>query len=559
MARRVFQLFLIAGLLTAALAVIPTSADAAAGTPTVNGLYFGDGDEANYYFLMEGTNGRGDVYYNLTGNTLYLLMLVDESVNDNVFGWSKKHHPDRPYVESAGWGQEHSAQKLIGSDHLEAGVSCGDLSWQWSQDYVYRRSDYLRPKLAQNIPFQTDWLSDPYGPDGGGTPPPGLIASASSMQWNFNNTEWDYTLDWTRIGNKQWKSPDVDGDDDVATDGWPGYNSAVKWEWPMVYEIAIDLDASGCQGYPLQVQIFSAHNSPAKDGEGEDLPIPPVALIDYGDAPDSYGTLLTSDGARHYVVPNGPVLGADVDAEADGQPNADATGDDLLDGNNDNNGAVFATDLVAGREAQVKVTGTAGARLDAWIDWNGNGVFDAGERIVDSLVLTGAADTLTFTVPPDAVEGDTYARFRVSSAGGLSPTGLAADGEVEDYLVDPHAPTAVTLSAFKATPSEGAIIIEWETASELDLWSFDITRAETPEGPRARLNEDVIPSQAPGSVLGNSYEYSDLKVVPGQVYYYWLEAVDGSGQATVYGPVSAAASQPHTSYRVFLPCITNGP
>jgi len=62
MTRHLFQLALIIGLLSATLTVIPT-AEAAAGTPTVNGLYFGDGDEANYYFLMGGTSGRGDVYY----------------------------------------------------------------------------------------------------------------------------------------------------------------------------------------------------------------------------------------------------------------------------------------------------------------------------------------------------------------------------------------------------------------------------------------------------------------------------------------------------------------
>jgi len=558
MTRHLFQLALIIGLLSATLTVIPT-AEAAAGTPPVNGLYFGDGDEANYYFLMGGTSGRGDVYYNLTGNTLYVLMLVDEGVNDNVFGWSKKHDPDRAYVESAGWGQEHTANKLIGSDHLEAGVSCGDLSWQWSQDYVYR-SGYLPPKLAQNIPFQTDWLSDPYGSDGGGTPPPGLIASASSMQWNFNNTEWDYTLDWARIGNKQWKSPDVDGDDDVATDGWPGYNSAVKWEWPMVYEMAIDLDASGCESYPLMVQIFSAHNSPPKSGD-EDLPIPPVALIDYSDAPDSYGTLLASDGARHYVIPNGPVLGTGVDAEADGQPDPAATGDDLLDGNNDNDGVVFLTDFVSGQEARIQVMGTAGAKLDAWIDWNGNGVFDEGERIATSLELTGGADVLTFTVPADAVEGDTYARFRVSSAGGLAPTGLALDGEVEDYLIDPHGPTAVTLSAFEATPAEGAIVVKWETATELDVLGFYVTRADSSDGPQVKLNADLIPSQAPGSPAGASYQYVDQGAEPGQVYYYWLEAVDAYGQSAEHGPVSATGSQVQApaKYRVFLPWITRGP
>lgn len=49
------------------------------------------------------------------------------------------------------------------------------------------------------------------------------------------------------------------------------------------------------------------------------------APLDFGDLPDTYGTLLGSNGARHAVA-GGPVLGATVDTEADGQPNAAATG-----------------------------------------------------------------------------------------------------------------------------------------------------------------------------------------------------------------------------------------
>src|SRR5688572_10032275 len=61
----------------------------------------------------------------------------------------------------------------------------------------------------------------------------------------------------------------------------------------------------------------------------------PPTCMDFGDAPDSpnglptpnpYPTLLEHDGARH--GPGGPRLGAAVDAEDNGQPNANATGDD---------------------------------------------------------------------------------------------------------------------------------------------------------------------------------------------------------------------------------------
>ena len=44
---------------------------------------------------------------------------------------------------------------------------------------------------------------------------------------------------------------------------------------------------------------------------------------------------------------------------------------------------------------------------------------------------------LSFPVPAGAVvTGQTFARFRLSTTGGLTPEGLAVDGEVEDYALD---------------------------------------------------------------------------------------------------------------------------
>ena len=51
--------------------------------------------------------------------------------------------------------------------------------------------------------------------------------------------------------------------------------------------------------------------------------------LDFGNAQPVYPTLLASNGARHTVV-SGFSLGPTIDEEADGQPNATATGDDQL-------------------------------------------------------------------------------------------------------------------------------------------------------------------------------------------------------------------------------------
>ena len=49
--------------------------------------------------------------------------------------------------------------------------------------------------------------------------------------------------------------------------------------------------------------------------------------------------------------------------------------------------------------------------------------------------MTLGTNTISFDVPETAVLGITYARFRLSTEGGLNPNGAADDGEVEDYRV----------------------------------------------------------------------------------------------------------------------------
>ena len=162
----------------------------------------------------------------------------------------------------------------------------------------------------------------------------------------------------------------------------------------------------------------------------------PCTEWDFGDAPDpTYPTLLANNGARHVIVP-GVFLGQGVDAETDGQPNANASGDDLA-GWDDEDGVVFATSLKQGQPAIVKVTASVAGSLFVWVDFNANGSWaDAGEQVFSGPVVAGV-NTLNFIVPPTAVVGQTFARFRFTTVAGalLSYNGPAVDGEVEDYFV----------------------------------------------------------------------------------------------------------------------------
>ena len=157
-----------------------------------------------------------------------------------------------------------------------------------------------------------------------------------------------------------------------------------------------------------------------------------------------------NNGARHELV-EGFRLGHSVFATVDGQPSANAS----LDPGDD--GVILGT-FTAAYGANIAVvahgiTPTQPGFLDAWIDFNADGDWnDAGEQILDSEPLVEGTNSfpayvsrivdgeeiISFgpvVIPADAVAGTTFARFRYSSTGGLSPTGTAASGEVEDYQI----------------------------------------------------------------------------------------------------------------------------
>ena len=183
-------------------------------------------------------------------------------------------------------------------------------------------------------------------------------------------------------------------------------------------------------------------------GDGNDVVLTAVATsqIDAGDAPESYGTLVSDDGARHLAT--GPMLGTMRDSENDGTPSVDADGDNLASieagAAADEDGVTQVGASSAGLQLLTSVANTlnvhvsssigGNALLSMWIDWDGDGVFQGNDIVQQQPVVEGDNAVQIFVLP-SAQLGSTYARFRVSSTSMASPTGLVLDGEVEDYLV----------------------------------------------------------------------------------------------------------------------------
>lgn len=180
----------------------------------------------------------------------------------------------------------------------------------------------------------------------------------------------------------------------------------------------------------------------APDGEVEDYQVQVLGIYDWADNPDTYGTSAAANGPNHRLDPAFPrTLGTCVDTETDAVAPLNGNGDDLGVGNNgcagdDEDGVDIGGPLVACQTRVVQVSASGAGRLDAWIDWNLDGDFlDAGEQVATSLVLVAGANPLNVPVPCGLANGSTYSRFRLSPAGGLSPTGAVVGGEVEDHPV----------------------------------------------------------------------------------------------------------------------------
>jgi len=158
--------------------------------------------------------------------------------------------------------------------------------------------------------------------------------------------------------------------------------------------------------------------------------------FDFGDAPAPYPTSLADNGARHRAL-SGLFLGHRIDPNANGVPSAAATSDNLDGPANDDDGVNWDSAPSLGRPTPLRVVASGNGLLNAWIDFNADGDWsDPGEQIfVDQPVVAGT-NLFLVTVPTDAVvTNQTFARFRLSSIGGLGVTGATLDGEVEDYAV----------------------------------------------------------------------------------------------------------------------------
>ncbi|MGV3483012.1 MAG: GEVED domain-containing protein [Planctomycetaceae bacterium] len=224
------------------------------------------------------------------------------------------------------------------------------------------------------------------------------------------------------------------------------------------------------------------------DGEGV------VPLFDFGDAPATYPVKREQDGARHR---RGTLfLGAAVDDEVNGIPSDNADSDVSDDGISFQS-TLFSVGVTT--RSSVGIIASDFGQVDGWIDFNGDGDWnDAGEQVLTSVLVNPGSNLHNFFIPPSIATGRTVARFRISSVGFLTPTGVANDGEVEDYVVTIL--SAIENAALEITIPRGDISVLVEGDDVVFLHGAEILF----QGPVSSFNE----LHFGGSPLDDIFEFT---------------------------------------------------
>lgn len=239
-------------------------------------------------------------------------------------------------------------------------------------------------------------------------------------------------------------------------------------------------------------------------GEVEDFPITIQAPSDFGDAPTSYGTATAS-----HVIPSTPTLYLGTispDAEAGPATPLDGSGDDVT-GTDDEGGVVTPVHIVPGVAGNWMVifTRPAGTQyLRGWIDWNRDGDFlDSGELMVDVTLTTQTSPLLIgLAAPGTASTGASYARFRISSTTGMTPSDSYNDGEIEDYAIIIEPPGGLQKDFGDVPTSYGTntALHLIPSPAQIYLGSVAPDNENTPSTPLDATGDDVVGTDDEGGV-----------------------------------------------------------
>lgn len=340
----------------------------------------------------------------------------------------------------------------------------------------------------------------------------------------------------------------------------------------------VDVDLVGSAVSSLTFEVGYEGTYTGVDGWAMTLGFVP-AVVDFGDAPDSYGTASADGGvsAGHVVegfdamAGTAPLmLGALVDGETDGSPGTAADGDG---GDED---AVPVSTTVNSSNPMVSVAvrndTAVPATVVGWLDLDVDGVFEVGEQVTATVPAGAGATSVGLTFPDATVAGDSYLRLRVVPEGTVvGPTGLVTGGEVEDHrvkIVPVPELTVKKTSTYSPDSRVGDTVMYTVTATNTGLAPFTTAKPATVIDDLtgvlddATYNNDAVSTVGAVGYTAPRWVWQNALDAGKSVEVTYSVTVTGEGDRVVENVAFAASCVPGASCAPTTPpaatCATDG-
>ncbi len=385
-------------------------------------------------FLIQDTTAKIYGVNLVTGN--YELLSSDLGTSNKINGFGFNFHDNYLYGWGYEWGtlvridSDFQAQPLTIIDNPETNFYVGDIAVAENAYYLYKKGNAFGLYKINLDATQSDYLVTQ------------RIVDGSSLNMNIYDLAFhpDNGFAYSVDSNGTLFRINVSEGTQVSLGnvGVTGTFGAVYFDVNGNFYISrnqdgqifrIEISASN-----PQADLF-AYGPSSSNNDGARCAIAPIVddslppQTDFGDAPDSYGTSLANNGARHGL--SDIYLGNTIDAEYDAY--VYPLSDEVT--SSDEDGIQFITAQEAGLDSLIQVTAQGSGYLNIWVDWDQSGQFDADEQLVYDREINSGTEIFLAEIPVTVVSGNTWARVRFSSTPGVSATGGVADGEVEDYQV----------------------------------------------------------------------------------------------------------------------------
>jgi hypothetical protein len=293
-------------------------------------------------------------------------------------------------------------------------------------------------------------------------------------------------------------------------------------------------NGAGINGAPVNITVIDGTGAwPGGSGDASENFRPQV---DFGDAPASYDPNPASPAAHDQIA--NLRLGSNLDKEWQSKGHTALANSDAFDDalpyvttyNPQTNGNYLTF-------ANVFNNTGANATVCAWLDFDGDGVFQSSEGISVTVPSSASVQNIAlfFTLHSSTLAHGTYTYLRIriaSAANGMTtanPTGYFPSGEVEDYRVPVNSyPLAVQQMDFNAQlTATRTVKLTWTSVDETNLAHYIVERSKN------NTDWEIVDYRAPKNNSGTTtYEVIDRKPLQG-ISYYRLKMIETNDKANI--------------------------